>query len=426
MRQNVFVVGMDSFNFEKLKRIPEAAEFDFHAALDITEIRNIPGYNMDELISTAEQRIKNTPGTVRAVVTYFDFPATDLLPILAKIFDIPGPSLESIFKCQHKYWSRLEQQQVIPDNIPAFCAFNPFDDETLSSIDMEPPFWIKPFRSFRSFLAFRIESREQFHEHINEIRENINFIHEPFLYLLRRYDMPPEIAYMKESCLAEKPITGHQCTLEGYVFNGNVVIYGIVDSIRDQHFSSFSRYEYPSSLPKRIQGRMAEVCRRFIKHIGLDRSVFNAEFFYDPTLDKVNLLEINPRISQSHADLFEKVHGISHHRTMLQIALSKKPRPFAQRGKFKYAAKFMHRTFEHGRVTKVPSRKEITLIAKDMPDTIINLRVREGQHLSDLQMQDSYSYELADIFIGADERKELVEKYNSVLEKISFSIERDR
>ncbi|WP_406661797.1 ATP-grasp domain-containing protein [Methanolobus sp. ZRKC3] len=425
MKKNVFIVGMDSFNLEKLKMLPEAAECDFHAALDISEIRKVPDYDMGALIATAERRIKDTPGGIHAVVSYFDFPATDLVPILARTFGVPGPSPESIFKCQHKYWSRLEQQQVIPDNIPEFCAFDPFDDNPLASIEVKPPFWIKPFRSFKSFLAFRIKTREQFNEHIPEIRENINFIHEPFLYLLKRYNMPPEIAYMRESCLVEKPLSGHQCTLEGYVFNGDVVIYGIVDSIKDQHFSSFSRYEYPSFLPDKVQNQMSRVCKQVIRHIGLDQSVFNVEFFYEPSSNEVYLLEINPRISQSHADLFEKVHGISHHRVMLQIALGRRPDPLEWYGKFKYAAKFMHRTFEPGKVVKAPSREDIKSVSIEIPGTIINPHVREGDQLSELQMQDSYSYELADIFIGADERDGLVEKYHRVLEKITFSIEKD-
>ncbi|WP_406662701.1 hypothetical protein V7O66_02675 [Methanolobus sp. ZRKC3] len=110
---------------------------------------------------------------------------------------------------------------------------------------------------------------------------------------------------------------------------------------------------------------------------------------------------------------------------MLLIALGRKPDPLGRHGQFNYAAKFMHRTFEPGKVVKVPSREEIASIAREIPGTIINPHVREGQQLSELQMQDSYSYELADIFIGADDRYGLVEKYHRVLEKISFSIERE-
>ncbi|MGM0771851.1 MAG: hypothetical protein ACQESU_09655 [Halobacteriota archaeon] len=84
----------------------------------------------------------------------------------------------------------------------------------------------------------------------------------------------------------------------------------------------------------------------------------------------------------------------------------------------------MYRTFEPGKVVKAPSREEIDSVARTMPGTIINPHVREGDQLSELQMQDSYSYELADIFIGANERDDLVEKYHQVLNKISFSIEK--
>ncbi|TGC09100.1 ATP-grasp domain-containing protein [Methanolobus halotolerans] len=424
MKMNVFIVGMDRFNLKKLQRVPEAEECEFHAALYIDEIRNISQYDMDALIDKAEQRIKSTPGGIHAIVSYFDFPATDLIPILAEKFGVPGPDLECILKCQHKYWSRYEQKKIIPGHIPEFCPFDPFEDDPFSSINLELPFWIKPFRSFRSFLAFKITTKEQFYEYIDEIRENVSYIHEPFLYILKVHEIPDEIANMKESCIAEKPISGHQCTLEGYVFNKKVVIYGIVDSIKDQYFFSFLRYEYPSCLPDEVQNRMVDVCSRFIKHIGLDNSAFNVEFFYNQANDEVYLLEINSRISQSHADLFEKVHGMSHHRVMLQIALGREPDPLGQNGEFRYAAKFMYRTFEAGKVQRVPSEEEIDEVIKEIPGTIIKTRVVEGQRLSELQMQDSYSYELADIFVGAQNRDELVDKYNYILERIPFSIER--
>ena len=424
MKKNVFIVGMDSFNLKKLQRLPEAAECNFYSALDAGEIRDVPGYDMGELIARARQRIEKTPGKTHAIVTYFDFPATDLVPILVEAYGVPGPSMESVFKCQHKYWSRLEQQKIIPHNIPKFCAFNPFDEESCALIDIKPPFWIKPVRSFRAFLAYRVDGEEEFREYIREIREKIGFLHEPFRYLLKNYNIPSEFADMKESCLAESPLSGRQCTVEGYVLNGEVAIYGVVDWVLDGHLSSVLRYEYPSSLPDRVKDHMAGVCRKIVKHVGLDNSAFNAEFFYDPDSDETYLLEINPRMSQSHADLFEKVHGVSHHRVMLQIALGRKPVPFEWQGKYNYAAKFMLRTFEPGKVVKVPSREEIAAIKREIPDTIIRPLVREGQQLSQFQIRDSYSYELADIYIGADDREGLVDKYNHILSKISFSIER--
>ncbi|TVR31770.1 MAG: hypothetical protein EA404_09575 [Spirochaetaceae bacterium] len=73
--------------------------------------------------------------------------------------------------------------------------------------------------------------------------------------------------------------------------------------------------------------RYADVSRRAVSGIGLDNSPFSIEFFCDQTYDRVGLLEINPRISQAHTDLFEKVYGFSHRSIMLDVALGRKPEP---------------------------------------------------------------------------------------------------
>lgn len=424
-KKNVFVVGLDDFNFEKMKRVPEALECEFHPALYISEMREVEEFDIAALVSTAIRRMEEFPEKIDAVVAYYDFPATDILPILAERFGLPGPSLESVFKCENKYWSRLEQYKVVPDQIPVFKAFNPFDPHAFEKLNMIPPFWIKPIRSFRSFLAYRINSEIDFVTNIEEVKEQIDYLARPYHYFLENYSVPTEIAEMEESCIAESMLEGSQCTLEGYVLNGDVVIYGIVDSVREADRSSFARYEYPSFLPQEIQFRMADVARRIIKQIGLNNSPFNAEFFYNSTLNEVFLLEINPRVSQSHADIFEKVHGVSHLSIMLQIALGKRPAPLEQKGPFQVAANCMIRTYESGKLTRVPAQEEIKDIERDVPGTVIKLLVKEGQHLNNLQIQDSYSFELANVFIGGRDRLELLERYNQVLDRLDFSVERD-
>lgn len=425
-KKNVFVVGLDDFNLKKLRMIPEASDCEFHPALYISEIREVEEFDIGALIDTAVKRMEGFPGKIDAVVAYYDFPATDILPILAERFGLPGPRLESVFKCEHKYWSRLEQQKVIPDHIPVFKAFDPFDSHAFEKLNMIPPFWIKPIRSFCSFLAYRINDEFDFVTNIEEVKKQIDFLAKPFHYFMENYPFPAEIAEMKESCIAESLLEGSQCTLEGYVTNGDVVIYGIVDSVREADRSSFARYEYPSFLPQEIQFRMADVARRFIKQIGLNNSPFNMEFFYNSTLNEVFLLEINPRVSQSHADIFEKVHGVSHLSIMLQIALGKRPVPLERKGPFQVAANCMVRTYESGKLIRVPAQEEVAKIQREVPGTVIKLLVSEGQHLNNLQLQDSYSFELANVFIGGRDRLELLERYNQVLDMLDFAIERDK
>ena len=51
--------------------------------------------------------------------------------------------------------------------------------------------------------------------------------------------------------------------------------------------------------------------------------------------------------------------------------------------------------------------------------------VRVGQHLSELQGQDMYSFEIANVFIGARDRAELLDRYDEALAVLQFDIDKD-
>src|SRR6056297_68976 len=203
-KKQVFVVCLDEFNLKKLQRMPEAAECDFLPAIEYQEMRGVQHYDMKVLIEKAFQRI-DQHGKIDAVVTYYDFPGTNLVPMIAENYKLISPTLESVLKCEHKYWSRLEQNKVIPRSIPMFAAFDPFDNYAYQKIEMIPPFWIKPIKSFRSFLAYRINSEYEFNDHMQEVREHIHYMSEPFNYIFQHYQLPEEFALMQETCIAETP-----------------------------------------------------------------------------------------------------------------------------------------------------------------------------------------------------------------------------
>lgn len=423
--KNIFIVGLDAFNLEKLKRLPSAKNCTFHAAIDVSEIRGVSEFHIGELIDLASERIEKFDGKVDAVATYYDFPGSTIVPILAERFGLPGPSLQSVLTCEHKYWSRLEQQKVIPDHIPSFQVFDPFDPDAFSKIELVPPYWIKPVKSFRSFLAYQINGPGQFQDAMGPVREHINYMGEPFRWLLKKYGMPTEYADMPETMIAESPLSGSMCTAEAYSFQGRVTGYGIVDSVREPDRSSFARYEYPSALPLEIKHRIIDVARQAISQIGLDNTGFNIEFFFDQTIDQVYLLEINPRVSQAHTDVFEKVHGQSHLRVMLDLALGRKPSTFERRGKHNLGCNFMLRVYDPGRVVRVPTEQEIAQVVQEGLATDVKVHVKEGDHLGALRGQDSYSFELANLFIGGRDQLDVVDKYHRALAILGFTVQRD-
>jgi len=419
----VCVIGWDDFNLNIIRQLREASECIFFPGITFDEMRKKGPVDIPGLEDIVEGRIRET-GKIDAVVSYYDFPGSLLVPIIARRHGLTGPSLESVMKCEHKYWGRMEQKKVIPDNIPRFQAFNPFDPEAFEKIGFSPPFWVKPVKSYHSYLAYRINDKKQFWSCMKEVREKIGAIIEPFTHIFEEYNLPPEIGRMTEPMFAETCIRGHQCTAEGYATDNEIKVYSIVDSVRAKNGSSLIRYEYPSRLADKVKQEIRDLSQKVIRQIGLKNSAFNIEYFYNKDDEKIRLLEVNPRISQSHAAIFEKVHGVSHHEVMLNLALNRPPRPLNYQGDFDVAAHFMLRSFKPGIVKRIASEETIRLLQEKYPDMRLKINVKKGMNLDEMlpHQVDSYSYVLADIFLGAGNRDELMAKYSDVVKILTIEI----
>lgn len=418
--KNIFVIGLDDFNLGMIKSVRNAENYNFIGLLDIHYLIDSGQYRLSDMLEQADQELRSFDGPIDAIVGYTDFPVSTMVPILCERFNVPGPSLESVLKCEHKYWSRLEQKQVIPDHVPDFYPFDPFDDQALQKIPLKFPFWIKPIKSTASQLGFRINNKKDFNQAIQILREKITLF-KPFDYLLDIVQLPEEVAKVNSSyCVAEQIISGRQCTLEGYVHKGKVYTYGIIDSIREPNRTTFARYQYPSRLPQKIQKEMARITEKVMLHIGFDQSAFNLEFFWNEKQNKIWFLEINTRIPQSHSNLFEKVDGISNHQIMIDVALNQDPWFPKGQGKFRVAGKFFLREYQDKLITGIPTKEDLEEINQKIPETLIDLQGKAGMTLSDIPEQDSYSYATAFIYLGADSQKELLEKYQQCREMLKF------
>ena len=424
--KNIFVVGLDDFHRAQLETLPGAERYVFHSLFTSSEIKEQESFPVVRLLEEGVKVLRSFPGSVDAVIGYWDFPVSTTLPILRRSIGLPGPSLEAVLKCEHKYWSRVLQAQVAAEHVPAFCAVDPFAEDPLREVSLGFPFWLKPVKSVLSHLGFRVADEADFQEAIGLIRAEIHRYAEPFNLILEHAEMSSEIAAVDGyHCIAESIISaGSQCTQEGYAFGGKVEVYGTIDSLRcGPTRSSFSRYQYPSSLPESAQARMTQISRRVIQHIGYGTAPFNIEYFWDASQDRIWLLEINARISKSHAPLFRMVDGVYHHQVMVDLGFGRRPRFLRGRGECALAAKFMVRAYTDGRVSRAPTAAEIALAEKEVPGTQIQLGIREGMRLSELRDQDSYSFEVATVFVGANSQAELEAKFHACMDRLPLRLE---
>ncbi len=426
---NVFVVGLEPFNLQLLEGLnTDQQRYRFLPLFNTSEVVYPEDFRfppLKDLIRRAQQTFGEFDGPVDGILGYWDFPTSALVPLLQKDQGLPGPSLESVARCEHKFYSRTEQKKVVPEMVPDFQAVNPFAEDPVADITIDYPFWIKPVKSHSSFLGFYIDSPDTLREALKTIRRDIFRLAEPFNEFLAEADLPDEIAAVDGyHCIAEEIVSArHQCTLEGYCWNGQINIFGIVDSLRTgKHGSSFSRYQYPSVLPREVQARAIEAARKVMRHMDYNNGAFNIEFYWDPDRDSLALLEINCRVSKSHSPLFLLVDGATNQKVPLDLTLGHKPEFPHREGRHHYAAKFMIRFFEDGILERVPDERDLERLRATYPEAMVNLEAEQGMRLRDIPFQDSYSYEVGVVFLGGDSPGELEEKFEKVQEILDFRV----
>ena len=428
MTRNVFVIALDDFNLETMRGLPEYRRYAFHALLPQGEVLKAEEYDYEQLLADANAELRGFDDTVDGIVTWWDFPSSGLAPVLSEHWDCYGPDLRSVVVLEHKYWSRLAQRAVAGEHVPAFAAFDPFMDDALDFIQTRGvafPFWLKPVKSVGSYLGFRIDGPEDFEPAITTMREEIGQFGDPFDQALARVELPPDVeAVGGVACLAEGIIGGWQCTLEGFVSHGEPVVYGTVDSVRMPGVSTFRCYQYPSQLPIPIRRRMEQIAKDVVLQAGLDHCCFNAEFFYDEESGQIWILEINTRLSQSHCELFAKVDGVSSQRAMLSLSQGRRPRMLHRQGEFNVAGKYFLRTTEDAVVRSAPSEDDIAAVIERFPRTRVEIDATEGTRLSEMTVQESYSYELGRVHIGADDHEQLDERFDQIADMLPFKFDR--
>ena len=361
----------------------------------------------------------------RGVVGIDDFPACMLAAIVAETFGFVFPSVESLFLCQHKYYSRLRQREAAPEAVPNFHAVDISRALDPSDIPVPFPVFVKPVKSYLSILARRAETFRDLARAVAEAPARLGPVARMFDALIGASTLDGRYRDVPASALLlEEPLSGHQVTLDGYAYQGRVVPLGVVDSVFFPGTLSFARFEYPSRLPPRVQERMARIAQGVIAGVGLDRTFFNIEFFYRQEDDSVRIIEINGRMASQFAPLYRMLHGMDMYAMQLDLVLGRDPGGSAvwspDRRVDGAAASFVLRRFEDGRVARVPSVEDLRRFGERFPDAFVEILVQEGERLSDeLQDDESYRYALVDLCAG--DWEELYRKYADASALLPFT-----
>ena len=190
---------------------------------------------------------------------------------------------------------------------------------------LQYPLFVKPVKAAFSVLARVVHSHQELTAHTRfgawELWV-IRHLVEPFE---RVFQKRMEAAQSAHRLMLEAPVSGPQFNLDGYVWKGDAHAFGVVDAIMYPGTQAFMRWDYPSRLNATIQQRALEVAQTFLTEVGFDHGLFNMEFFYDEALDRLTVIEFNPRMASQFSDLYLRVDGVDLHACSLAMAHGKHP-----------------------------------------------------------------------------------------------------
>ena len=382
--------------------------------------------------------------------------------IIARRIGLISPSIESLLNCQNKYLSREIQNKYLPNNTPGYLIlsdkslntfFNfergfappaslinhPRADSKLKkyATDFKKfPIFIQPVKGSLSFFSYKVESKEDLNKKIGQAEKVLpkkNKFYKKILAVAK-----VESSYV-DNLLCEELIKGEQITIDGYVFSGKVVFFGITKSNFLPGTLSFSRFDYPHSFGSSLDSKIYFLAKKLVKAVGLNNSLFNAELMVDVKskgVTQIKIVEINSRPSAQFMYMIYQVTGFHPLKAALDISIGENPKferrnpqssaqlmP-AQGGQagpklFNLCRCFILRRREDALVARSPTKDEINALEKKYAPVEINILASKGHKLSHYR-QDTDTFRYAEIKVPGKNIHEIEKKFEEIKKELIF------
>jgi hypothetical protein len=328
-------------------------------------------------------------------------------------------SVQSTINCQNKYISRRIQRHCVPEHTPNFCLAL---DYLRNPSRLQTPFFIKPVRGNISFAAHTIHDPEQLNDYT--CRESLDIARNN-QYFLDALSLDPELlnplnVLSCNSFLCEELVQGDQVTVDGYIVDGQVELFGMTGAEFLPESNSFSHHVFPCSFDSHISGHIRETIQKLIPRLGLDNNLFNVELRLNPSTGTFSILEVNSRIAFQFAKTIESVTGHDPLHLLCDVATGRTPQPRAEsRETYSLCFNFELHSVTDKWILKTPTRSDLEELQIRYPEVHIRNLVHEHARLSDFKHNpESYRYCILDIPGNSEE--EIMDKHDRVTSMLNY------
>ena len=361
-------------------------------------------------------------GGLAGVFSSSDYPGAIAAGAIAERLGLPGVPPACVLRSSHKYYSRNAQRDAAPEATPWFQLLDPARPRG-GATELRFPCFVKPVKGAFSVMSRRLDSWKDLDSFLARpsLPGFLTHYQHMFNRLVRALsDFELDGSYF----LAEDLLKGRQVTVEGYTAGESTEILGIVDSVRHPGTRSFVRFDYPSTLARRVQTRMREIALQVAEGLGLKNTLFNIEMMYDGRRDRIFIIEVNPRMCGQFADLYEKVDGRSGYDVALALAVGERPEEKRPNPRFRVASSFPLRIFEPSRVLDAPTHEKIAAIEREFEGTRIWSEVAKGDRLEDFEsLEDGRSFRYAVVNLAARDRDSLFLRFEELRRALGYLFE---
>lgn len=252
---------------------------------------------------------------VEAVLSTHDL--GDLIAaMVAREAGLPGPSVESVFTCLHKYYGRRREADPIRcDALPLFD-----DGAGLSYPSYLKAPWLK-----LGLLAFKVDDEEQLRAALAVARtEYPRWSRQYYPIFARAVDGARYPLATADIMLAEEFVHGAQVTVEGWVDGGAAQLWAITDTNTYPGTRVIDNFSLPSRFADDVQEEMRRYAFEAIRRFEYDGGFFNIELWM--TERGIRLTEVNGRAAVCFAGIYGPALGCSIFEAAADLAAGLPPR----------------------------------------------------------------------------------------------------
>lgn len=298
---------------------------------DRDAIAGLSGYNFHLLDAPLNPR---TPSPELDLLAYIDqcrdyirarhidaiFYSRDVADLVAAAlceeFGFPGPSVESVFLCLHKYYGRRAEPN--PIHCQAIDLHDPAPPVAVYPCYLKPP-WLN-----LGILGFKLESAADLDRALQVARRDYPAWSPLYTPFFERYiDLEKYPLAVQDMMLVEEFVDGPQVTVEGWVYDRQPHLWAITDTNTYPGTRVIDNFSLPSRHPAHIQAELERQACAAISSVGLDNGFFNIEFWCHE--DGVTLTEVNGRAATCFYHLYRKCLDACIYEAGLTLASGRPP-----------------------------------------------------------------------------------------------------